>query len=257
MGHEKHLVRIFARAKVMDMQALRRAVPERSRRSLFRDLATLGYFSSYTHTGRYYTLAEVPEFDEHGLWRYRAIGFSRFGTLKSTVARRVEDAGAGCTHAELEALLRLRVHNTLLKLVRSGEVGRETRGGSYLYVSIDQERAARQRAARRRPVAQARAARRSPLPPDEVVLLVLVEALHASEGLAAPAVVAGRLAAYEQAVTSAQVRRVYEHFGLEAEKKRRRHAEHPRGTARACPRASTALPPAGPRRRRCAGDCTR
>jgi len=70
--------------------------------SVFRRLREIGYLSSYTHTGSYYTLADIPEFDDFGLWRHQAIGFSRFGTLKATVARRAENADTGCTHAELD-----------------------------------------------------------------------------------------------------------------------------------------------------------
>ncbi len=198
----------------MDMQALLGASQGRSRRSLFRDLARLGYFSSYTHAGRFYTLADIPEFDEYGLWRYEAIGFSQRGTLRATVAWRVEEAEAGSTHAELQALLRLQVHNTLLALVRAGAIRREQVAGIYLYVSSDEERATPQLDARRK-----QAARPPRLPPVEAVLLVLVEALHASEGLPAAPVVAARLAARGEGIAPEEVERVYSHFGLEAGKK--------------------------------------
>ncbi|HKL58901.1 MAG TPA: hypothetical protein VJ863_03300 [Sphaerochaeta sp.] len=39
------------------------------------------YLGSYNHNGRFYTLAGIPQFDEHGLWGYKNIRFSRFGTL--------------------------------------------------------------------------------------------------------------------------------------------------------------------------------
>ena len=54
---------LFRKTPVMLMSDLERAVRGRSRRSLFRDLTSLGYLSSYTHTGRYYTLGSVPDFD--------------------------------------------------------------------------------------------------------------------------------------------------------------------------------------------------
>ena len=213
----KQTAQLFRRTKVMDIQALRQASQGRSRRSLFRDLVRLGYFSSYSHAGRYYTLANIPEFDEYGLWRYEAIGFSQRGTLRATVAWRVDEAEAGCTHAELEALLRLEVHNTLLGLVRAGAICREQVAGIYLYVSIDKECAVRQLDVRRKQIV---AAERVPkLPPDEIVLLVLVEVLHASEGLPASPIVAARLAARGEEIAPEQVERVYNHFRLEPGKK--------------------------------------
>jgi hypothetical protein len=84
-------------------------------------------------------------------------------------------------------------------------------------VSIDEERASRQLDARRQQAAQV--ARPSHLPPNDVVLLVVVEALHASDGLAAASVVAARLVSRGENVAAAQVEQVYEHFGLEPGKK--------------------------------------
>src|SRR3970040_1694189 len=91
----QQLAALFRKVPVMQMADIGRGVGPRSRRSLFRDLAALRYLSSYTHTGRYYTLASVPEFDTDGLWRYQSIGFSRDGTLKATVRRLVDSADAG------------------------------------------------------------------------------------------------------------------------------------------------------------------
>ena len=62
--------------------------------SVFRRLRELGYLSSYTHNGRYYTLAGVPDFDENGLWFHRGIGFSQVGTLKETAAQRLKRTAA-------------------------------------------------------------------------------------------------------------------------------------------------------------------
>ncbi len=208
---------LFRKSPVAPLETLFGALETRSRMSVFRRLRDVGYYSSYTHHGRFYTLAEIPEWDEHGLWRYEAIGFSQRGTLKATVAWCVEEADAGSTHAELRALLRLQVHDTLLALVRAGAIRREALAEVYLYLSADDERAATQLDARHELLAQA--ARPPRLPPDEVVLLVLVEALHASEGLPAASVVAARLAARGEEVESEQVQRVYDQFGLEPGKK--------------------------------------
>ena len=208
---------LFGKCPVADLNLLFETLDTRSRMSVFRRLREVGYLSSYSHSGRYYTLASVPAFDEHGLWRFQDVGFSRFGTLRSTIANRVEEIDAGCTHAELEALLRIPVYNTLLKLVRAGEVRREGLERAYLYVSDDPERGAQQLALRQRRVAQEDQV--PPLPARETVLRVLVEALHASEGLAPASVVSKRLVACGEGVTAEQVARVYAHFGLEPGKK--------------------------------------
>lgn len=217
MEPAKQTARLFKRTKVMDMRTLEEASGQRSRRSLFRDLVRLSYFSSYSHSGRFYTLASIPEFDKYGLWRFQGVGFSRFGTLKNTIAHRVEETDMGCTHGELEALLHLRVHDTLLKLVRARAVRREEFDSTYLYLSTDPARGAEQLA--RRQLQAVQDAHASRLPARETVLLVLVEALHASEGLAPASVVSKRLVACGEGVTAEQVERIYAHFGLEPGKK--------------------------------------
>jgi hypothetical protein len=135
------LAALFRRTPVVTMPEMERAVPGRSRRSLFRDLASRGYLSSYSHTGRYYTLASLPDFDDAGLWRYQGIGFSRDGTLKATVRRLVTTSGAGRTQRELRLQLGVRVHNPLLALVEADQLGREPIESQYVYVCAERARA--------------------------------------------------------------------------------------------------------------------
>ena len=213
----RRLSRLIQRRKVVDMEMLRAKLGGRSRRSLFRDLAEVGYLSSFTHAGRYYTLADIPVFAEHGLWFYQGIGFSRAGTLKETVVVDVDGSEAGRTHGELKQLLHVRVHNTLLGLVREGRIGREPFGGLYLYVSGEAERAAAQ-LARREELAEAAAELPAPLSPAWMIE-VLVEALQAGQVAVAPSEVAARLTARGVQVSPEQVQEVFARYGLGAEKK--------------------------------------
>ncbi len=204
------LRRRFRRRAVLELDALLRMLGTRSRMTVFRRLKEVGYLCSYTHAGRCYTLVDIPQFDDHGLWFHQGVGFSRAGTLKQTVVELVDTADDGRTHSELECLLRVRVHNTLLGLVRGGRIGREPVGSVYLYVSVDAIRAAEQIGRRK--------ASAAPAPVSTgVVIAVLVEALQASEALVAPSVVAPRLRARGMTVTPEQVEQVYTQHGLEAE----------------------------------------
>src|SRR5512136_305260 len=135
------LTRLFQRQSVADLPTLCATLKTSSRMSVFRRLSALGYFSSYSHAGRYYTLRDITQFDLDGLWQYQGVGFSRDGSLKATVTRLVEDSEAGHTHPELHARLEVRVHNTLLDLVRGQRIGRESVSGRYLYVSANPARA--------------------------------------------------------------------------------------------------------------------
>ena len=68
---------------------------------------------------------------------HQGIGFSKEGTLKATLLKMVETAPSGFTHTELNHLLRVKVHNTLLGLVREGRIGREHIEKTYLYTGAD------------------------------------------------------------------------------------------------------------------------
>jgi hypothetical protein len=49
--------------------------------TVFRKPGALGYRISYSHRGGFYTLDEIARFDAVGLWSFRAVYFSQFGTL--------------------------------------------------------------------------------------------------------------------------------------------------------------------------------
>jgi hypothetical protein len=76
---ETKLKRFFGKYRVGQLEDLFQLLQTRSRMSVFRRLKTLGYLSSFTHAGRYYTLANLPEFDRWGLWFHHQVGFSKEG----------------------------------------------------------------------------------------------------------------------------------------------------------------------------------
>lgn len=206
------LLALFRRRPVVDLGALFGALETTSRMSVFRRLHAIGYLISYSHTGRFYTLADIPDFDHEGLWRHQGIGFSRYGRLKPTLVRLVEASDAGRTHGELARRLGLRVHNALFQLAHQGRIGREDWGSAYLYVSANPLQARTQMERRREvsgKVAPPVDAARFPL-----LVEVLLEVIHGGRSLPGPATVAARLAARGIAVTTAQVHEIYESYAL-------------------------------------------
>ncbi|MCP5120574.1 MAG: hypothetical protein GY953_58015, partial [bacterium] len=180
-------------------------------------LKTIGYRSSFNHAGRYYTLVDVPRFDQWGLWFHRNVGFSRAGTLKATVVELVGGSATGMTPKELLALLKLPVANTLyntLHELRQGTViRRQVLAGCHIYLSVDPGRADEQLLKRRQQTSM-----EMPVS-DETVIAVLVEALQSAQLLVAPSVLASRLAARGVIVTAIQVDKIFTRYGLEPEKK--------------------------------------
>jgi len=75
--------------------------------SVRRFLAEVGYFSSFTHNGRWYTLRSIPRFGPDGLWFYSDIGFSRAGTLTNTLVDLATRSATGLSAEQLGAKLRV------------------------------------------------------------------------------------------------------------------------------------------------------
>ena len=121
----KVLLKMFRKKYIANLDELFHLLDTHSRMSVFRRLKPLGYLSSFTDAGCYYTLQEIPKFDTLGLWFYQDVGFSRAGTLKSTAIDIVHFSEAGKTPTELLNLLRLKVanslHNTLHGLIKELE----------------------------------------------------------------------------------------------------------------------------------------
>ena len=70
----KVLQKLVRRVPVVTLETLLRTLGTRSRMTAFRRLRQAGYLSSFTHGGSYYTLNDIPKFDEQGLWFHRDIG---------------------------------------------------------------------------------------------------------------------------------------------------------------------------------------
>jgi hypothetical protein len=210
----KTLRSLFHRTMAVEINDLYRTLNTQSRTSVFRRLKEIGYRTSYTHAGSYYTLEDIPKFDERGLWFYQDVGFSKNGTLKATLKALVESGPAGFTHEELEGLLHIRVYNTLLDLVRENVVGREDWEGTYLYVSLSQEVAADQQKRRR----DLRAGVVAPLP-AATVIEILAEALLAGRVRVSASLVVARLVARGRSVSVEQVAGVLAQYGVAEEKK--------------------------------------
>ncbi|MFW5870911.1 MAG: hypothetical protein ACOCVH_00325 [Verrucomicrobiota bacterium] len=116
-----------------------------SRRTAQRRLAQWEAMSSYNQNGRYYTLPDIPKFDANGLWRYRGVFFSRFGSLPETFVELVARSPAGLAASEAGELLGLRPSSFLWSLRDHPALRREKHRGRYLYLSSDAERSQAQR----------------------------------------------------------------------------------------------------------------
>ncbi len=94
-------------------------------------------YTSYNQNGKYYTLPETPDFDIHGIWRFKKAAFSEHGNLKKTVVWLVTSARAGLTGKQLGELLGLSPQSFMHHFRNCPGICREKHGGVYVYFSDD------------------------------------------------------------------------------------------------------------------------
>lgn len=201
---------IFRRRQTADLAMLKHALGTSSRTTVFRVLSSVGYLTSYSHAGRYYTLRRIPRFDEAGLWAHGEAFFSKDGTLRATIVRMVGEAPAGKTHEELQAQLRLRVHDTLLDLVRDHRIGRADLDRFYLYVSADKT-VGKGQVAQRRCMLSAEPSLAALPRPNLLIDILLAVIHHPDEG---PDGLTAAMARQGRTVSREQIETVFAHYGL-------------------------------------------
>jgi hypothetical protein len=142
-------LRQFLRSKkIATLPELKQVLGTTVDTTVFRKLKELSYRSSYSHRGRYYTLAEIPLFAPQGLWSFQSVWFSRWGSLVTTVESLVSDAPQGYFAEELRQILQVEVKDALLQLVEQHRLARQPVTGLFLYCSSDPATRRRQLLAR-------------------------------------------------------------------------------------------------------------
>lgn len=209
------LRKLFHRRMVADIEVLCRTLGTNSRMSVFRRLREVGYRTSFTHGGRYYTLQDVPRFDDTGLWFFKGVGFSLRRTLKETLVHLVDQSPAGLSYSQLRRIASVRVENTLALLAREGRIARQQVDGHSVYVAVDGVLGLQQIEARSS-LLQGPSQANLPLP---LVVEILLEVVRAGGVFVGPKTVVARLVARGERVRLGDVETVYGRYGLALEKK--------------------------------------
>lgn len=139
------ILKVLREKKMASLEELKAKLGTDVRMTVFRTLQQLEYLSSYSHRGQFYTLFQIPQFDERGLWSFRLVHFSRHGNLLSTAKALVEESEAGYTAAELENVLHVEAKHPLLQLTREGKISRFKIGRSHVYMNAEKGRQRQQR----------------------------------------------------------------------------------------------------------------
>ncbi len=121
--------------KITVMPELKVLLNTQSRMTVFRKLKKLDYITSCSHKGKYYSLNSIAKFNDYGIWKYQSILFSKFGTIKKTLAFLIDNSSKGYSASELYSILNIKVDDVLLGLVKNKHVTRKKISGKYIYYS--------------------------------------------------------------------------------------------------------------------------
>lgn len=135
--HSHAISALLRQQKIATLDELKVVLDTNAPATVFRKLGELGYRTSYSHGGRYYTLDEIIRFNTEGLWSYDSVWFSRYGTLLGTLEGFIDRSEEGYFSGELKERLHVEVNTSLLKLFNQGRVAREKVLGLYWYCSVD------------------------------------------------------------------------------------------------------------------------
>jgi len=97
-------------------------------------------WTSYNFNGKYYCLPDIPSFDANGLWKYKDIYFSQYGTLKNTVVSLVQSSSSGLSGENIGEIVKLSPRSFLHHLNDIPGMQRIKQEGRYIYFSDDTKR---------------------------------------------------------------------------------------------------------------------
>jgi hypothetical protein len=89
------LLDLFHKKKVLALDNIQEALGTKVKMTVFRKLKTLSYRSSYSHSGKYYTLDKIASYDDYGLWSFNRIHFSKNGPLINVLKYLIDSAENG------------------------------------------------------------------------------------------------------------------------------------------------------------------
>lgn len=213
----KSLKNYFNKNKIATVNELMALLKTTNRMSVFRRLKEADYISSFSASGKYYTLKNIAMFNKAGLWIFNEIGFSRFGNLKETLIFFIEESDSGKTYDELknkiQINLREALHHALLDLVKSKKIARiiieNTR--AYVYTSINKMTAQKQISCRN----NLKLILKENSYPDWVIIEILASVIRSSQGVKIDAMkIALELNEKEIMITAYQVEYVLSKFNL-------------------------------------------
>ncbi len=90
--HAKALFNAIDEKRILTMEELKNILGTQSRMTVFRKLKELNYITSYSHSGKFYSLKRIAKFNSHGLWFIDSVLFAKHGTLVESVKYFIDES---------------------------------------------------------------------------------------------------------------------------------------------------------------------
>ena len=128
--------KLFEKHKVLTMIELGSTLMC-SERTVQRRLKIWRAYTSYNKNCRYYTLPDIPHFNQYGIWKYKGIFISKIGNLKSTIITVIRKSEAGLNAHEISEITGLPSYTFLSHFKNDPKIQRKKHKGVYIYFSSD------------------------------------------------------------------------------------------------------------------------
>ncbi len=136
---QNQLAELFKRKKCYTIEELNHRL-NYSLISIRRFLKVIGYYSSFTHNSKWYTLRSIPSFDKNGIWFYQDIGFCKHGNLNQTIGHFIDKSFQGLTAKDLFNILTVPCHPVLNQMYKKKKIDRFNTPKGFVYLTVSESK---------------------------------------------------------------------------------------------------------------------
>ena len=122
--NEKGVLKKFRQQKVITIEQLVQLF-QYSVITVRRRLKKWKTYTSINKNGRYYTLPQIPVFDENGLWKYQTVLFSKYGNLKQTTIELIRRSQVGLSAVDIAEIIEIPSSSSFFSQIKNVAVFKE------------------------------------------------------------------------------------------------------------------------------------
>ncbi len=107
-----------------------------SPRTLRRKIQKSGVLTSYNANSKFYTLPKLIKFNSYGLWKYKEICFSQYGSFKNTLTTLINKSAKGYSARELTQIMQVKTDDLLRILSKENKIYKQKIFNCFIYFTV-------------------------------------------------------------------------------------------------------------------------